>query len=78
VIEGIDEAFAFETIDWHLTGKCSVRRAGTERLASGFPRAVVRAFEIGDENVIGSGEGSGGDGRDANKQRRFHVCSAVE
>ena len=41
----------------HLARQRAVRRAGAEGLAGGFPRAVVLAFEVGDEDVVAGTNG---------------------
>jgi hypothetical protein len=61
---------AHETVDLHLLGQGSLGGAGAEGIAFGLPRAVVRAFEIGDDEV-----GLGGVGGDVEKQEK---CNSEE
>ena len=51
--ERVDQPLSEKTLDLHLPGPCAVGRGASKRLAGGLPRAVVGAFEIGDQQVIG-------------------------
>lgn len=56
-MERVNQPLALEAVHGHLVRECAARRARAEGFPGDFPVVVIRAFKIGDEQVLGREDG---------------------